>query len=194
MFTETVKKMAEKQVEKKVELPEGFKAEVEGNRVLVSGSGKQAEKTFKANRVSFKQENGSIVITGKPASRKINAVVNTIVSHINNMVQGLSAEYTYRLKVVYSHFPMNIAVKGNIVEINNFVGEKKARTAKIVEGVSVTAKGKEITVKSHSKEAAGQTAANIENAAKVKGKDKRIYQDGIFIVEKAVQEKKEEGK
>ena len=73
------------------------------------------------------------------------------------------------------------------MEINNFVGEKKARTAKILPGTTVTVKGKEVTVKSHDKEAAGQTAGNLERASRVKGKDIRIYQDGIFIVEKAEQ-------
>ncbi len=179
--------MIRKEIESVVELPEGFQAEVQGRKALIRGNGKEIEKAFRAKGVSLSKENNSIKVVGKPASRKMHAVVNSITSHLNNMVEGLKAEYTYRLAIVYSHFPMNVSVKGSVVEINNFVGEKKARVAKVVQGATVTVKGKEVLVKGNSKEAAGQTAANIENATKVKGKDKRIYQDGIFIAEKAVQ-------
>lgn len=183
--------MIKESVEKTVPLPQGFQAEIDGNRVSIKGNGKEAERAFKANGITFEKEENGIKVVGKPASRKTNTLMYTIASHLNNMIKGLEQDYIYRLTAVYSHFPMNIAVKGNIVEINNFTGEKKARTAKIVPGATVTIKGKEVTVKSSSKEAAGQTAANIEGVAKVKGKDKRIFQDGIFIVEKGIQEKKE---
>ena len=183
--------MIKETVEKTIDLPEGITAEVSDSTVSIKGRGKEAKRQLKANGISFKQENNSIVVIGKPASRKINALINTIVSHINNMISGLDKDYVYKLVVVYSHFPMNVAIKGKIVEIKNFVGEKKPRNAKIVEGATVTIKGKDIVVKSHSKEAAGQTAANLESVTKVRGKDKRVYQDGIFIVKKGLQEEKE---
>ncbi len=183
--------MVKETVEKKIDLPNGITAEVSGSTVLIKGAGKETTKQLKANGISFKQENNSIVVIGKPDSRKINVLINTIVSHINNMISGLDKEYVYKLVIVYSHFPMNVAVKGKIVEIKNFVGEKKPRNSKIVEGSTVTIKEKNVTVKSHNKEAAGQTAANLESATKVRGKDKRVYQDGIFIVEKGLQEEKE---
>ncbi len=183
--------MKKETTEKIIDLPEGITAEVRENTISVKGAGKEATRQLKTNGISFKKENNSIVVIGKPSSRKINAVVNTIASHINNMVSGLENEYVYKLVVVYSHFPMNVTIKGKIIEIKNFVGEKKPRNAKIVEGATVTIKGKDVVVKSHSKEAAGQTAANLENATKVRGKDKRVYQDGIFIVKKGLQEEKE---
>jgi len=192
--------MKRESVEKIIPLPENFTAELEGKKLVVKGNGKQAERIFDANGISLRKENNSIVVVGKPASKRINALTNTLSSHVSNMINGLKAEYVYKLAIIFSHFPMNVTVKGKVIEINNFVGEKKPRLAKIVEGATVSIKGKDVVVKSNNKEAAGQTAANIENAAKVRGKDKRIYQDGIFIVEKAVQEipaeeeKKEESK
>ena len=170
--------------EKRVLLPEGFSASVEGKTLSVSGSGKNAERHFKAKGILLACEGKEIVVRAEPSSRKMNALASTVASHVKNMCSGIRTEYVYSLLVVFSHFPMNVSVKGAVVEINNFVGEKKARAARIMPGASVSIKGKEIVVKSHNKEAAGQTAANLERATKVRGKDTRIYQDGIFIVSK----------
>ncbi|MFA4855792.1 MAG: 50S ribosomal protein L6 [archaeon] len=178
-------------IEREIVLPAGFVAEINGTVLSIKGMGKEASRQINAKGISLRKDDGKIVVVGKPASRKMNAVVSTIASHVGNMVSGLECEFVYRLGIVYSHFPMNVSVKGDAVEIKNFVGEKKPRIAKIVAGASVTVKGKDVFVRSHNKEAAGQTAANLERASKVKGKDKRIYQDGIFIIEKALQEKKE---
>lgn len=41
-----------------------------------------------------------------------------------------------------------------------------------------------IKIESFNKEAAGQTAANIEKTTMVRAKDRRVFQDGIFITEK----------
>lgn len=180
--------MIKTEVEKRVALPAGFSAEISQSGVVVRGNGKEVSHRLSAKGVTIKHEGNEFVVSGKPASKRMNALVSTVSSHLSNLVHGLQSAYVYRLVIVYSHFPMNVSVKGGLVEIKNFVGEKNPRNARILPGVNVTVKGKDIVVKGHDKEATGQTAANIESATKVKGKDKRIYQDGIFIVEKAVQE------
>lgn len=182
--------MMKKEVEKRVTLPAGFSAEISQGTVTVKGNGKEVSHRLSAKGVSVRREGSEFVVSARPASKRMNALVSTVSSHLNNLVQGLQSEYVYKMIIVYSHFPMNVSVKGNLVEIKNFVGEKNPRNAKILPGVNVTVKGKDIFVKGHNKDATGQTAANIESATKVKGKDKRVYQDGIFIVEKAVQESK----
>jgi large subunit ribosomal protein L6 len=100
------------------------------------------------------------------------------------MIKGVTNGFTYKLAIVYSHFPISVSVKKGFIEIYNFTGEKNPRIAKIVGNTSVEVKGKEIIVSGVNKEEVGQTAANIEQAARVKGRDIRIFQDGIYITEK----------
>ena len=47
-------------------------------------------------------------------------------------------------------------------------------------------KGKEITVTGHNKEDVGQTSANLEQASRIKGRDIRVFQDGIYRISKGV--------
>ncbi|MCX6798744.1 MAG: 50S ribosomal protein L6 [Candidatus Diapherotrites archaeon] len=172
-----------------VQLPAGFKASVQQGIVTVVGpNGKQVSKSFNLAFVSVKASDGSIVVEAKHGTKRVNAILTTTATHIENAVSGLQKEYVYKLAVVYSHFPINVSVKGNTVEVKNFVGEKNPRIAQIRPGVTVEAKGKEIIVRGHDKDAAGQTAANLEGATRIRNKDRRVFQDGIFIVEKAAQE------
>ena len=174
-----------------LELPQGAAFEADGGIVAVKLGGKEASRKFSTRGITFRQEGSRLIIEGFPPTRRMNAMLNTIAGHIRNMLSGMQADYVYRLAVVYSHFPVNVSVKGDLLEIKNFLGEKHPRTAKILPEAKAEVKGKEIFIRSSSKEAAGQTAANIETATKVRGRDRRVYQDGIFIVEKAQQVKRD---
>ena len=100
------------------------------------------------------------------------------------MIKGVSEGHIYKLKICSGHFPMNTAVNGNKFVVNNFLGEKTPRELDIKEGASVKIEGDIVIVEGIDKELVSQTAASIEILTKVKGKDKRIFQDGIYITEK----------
>ena len=81
---------------------------------------------------------------------------------------------------------MTLAVKGNQFVVNNYFGERVPRHANILSGVEVKVQNKtEVLVTGIDKEAVGQTAANIERSTTVKKRDRRVFQDGIYLIDKA---------
>ena len=104
------------------------------------------------------------------------------------MARGVDSGFKYKLKAVYSHFPMTIKVQGNEMTITNLFGEKVPRVAPLPWSpaeVEVKVSNKtDITVSGTDREKVGQTAANIERACRIKKRDRRVFQDGIYIVSK----------
>ena len=89
---------------------------------------------------------GKIILTTPRSTRTDKAVINSAVAHIKNLLNGLEKKYVYKLTVVYSHFPITIAKKGNTIEVNNFLGSKHPKVAKINGKAEVEIKGKEMKV------------------------------------------------
>ena len=135
-------------------------------------------------KVSVKVADGKIVLSAKGATRRESKMIGTIWAHLKNMVKGIGEDFVYELEVCNVHFPMNVKVDGDKITIKSFLGETTERVAKILTGVKVDIKGNQITVTSDNIEAAGQTAANLEKATRLTGRDRRIFQDGIFITKK----------
>ncbi len=129
-------------------------------------------------------ENNAIVLSAKKGNRKIIAVIKAFAAHLDNMFAGLDKKFAYELEICNVHFPMTVKVEGDKLVISNFLGEKEKRVAKILNYVDVEVKGQKITVSSHDIESAGQTAANIEQATLIRKRDRRVFQDGIFITRK----------
>lgn len=177
-----MKKEAEK---KEIKAPEGIEIELnqKENELSVKGEKGELKKRFDSN-IKISQENKTVILTPTSHRRKVKALLGTSAAEIKNMFHGLRDGIIYKLKVVYSHFPVNLKVKEKSLWIENFLGEKYPRKARILEGVEVEIKGQEIEVKGIDKERVGQTAANIEQATKIKKKDKRVFQDGCYIYEK----------
>jgi large subunit ribosomal protein L6 len=167
-----------------VELPPGVTATLAGRTLSVKGKLGEAKKHFDKVNVNLSVEGNRISISPFSLKKKDNVIVNTVLSLLNNMVTGVSKGYTYRLKVVYAHFPISVKTKGDEVHVENFVGERSPRVAKIVGACKVTIEGDDIIVKGVSVEDVGQTAANVELATKIKRKDQRIFLDGVYIFQK----------
>ncbi len=162
-------------------IPEGIDVTIDGG-ITVKGSKGELSRKFNYSGISINQENGNIVLEANFPKKKDKAMLGTIKSHINNMMIGLTDGFTYNMKIVYAHFPMTVKASGDKVTIENFLGERYPRTAKIVGSAKVQVKGDEVVVTGINKEDVGQTMANLEQATKIKGRDPRVFQDGIYLV------------
>ena len=167
-----------------VEIPSGVHASFSNGVLELKKGSVDLKRKISILGTEIKVSDGKINLNCLKANKKNVADVKAIVSHVKNMFIGLNEKYVYKLEICHVHFPMTCKVEGKKLVINNFLGEKKNRYAEILHGVDVEVKGNVITVSSHDLEKAGQTAANLEVASKVHGKDRRVFQDGIFITEK----------
>lgn len=171
-------------LKKEVPIPPEVKVERRGNEVIVSGPKGELKRTFIHPRLKIEIKGEKALVWCELPGKREKALIGTWAAHIANMIKGVTEGFEYELKLVYSHFPVKISVKGNEFVIENFLGEKKKRTAKILDGVKVNTSKDIIKVTSTDKEKAGQTAANIEKATRIKGYDPRVFQDGIYITKK----------
>ncbi|MEK6891317.1 MAG: 50S ribosomal protein L6 [Nanoarchaeota archaeon] len=177
--------MKEKIIDK-VEFPEGFEFNFEGSKVSVSKSGQHLNRIFDLKNIKLKKQGNELIIESEKATKRERKMIKTIVAHVNNMIKGLNEKFEYKLEIVYVHFPITLEHHKDKHEliIKNFLGEKKPRVCKLVPGSELEINKNIIIIKAHSKEVAGQTAANLEKATKIRKRDRRKFQDGIFIVEK----------
>lgn len=171
-----------------VEVPEGIEANINGNMFNVRGPEGELSREFNTNNIEFEKKGNKIIIGAKKATKREKKMINTTASHVKNMIQGVQKKFEYQLKTCFSHFPITVEIKGNGALIKNFLGEKVPRKVKFLEGVDVKVEKDLITITSNNKELAGQTAANFEAATKVSARDRRVFQDGIFMISKAGKE------
>ncbi len=174
-----------KEIKRTIEIPAGFEVEVRNGEVLIKNKGKQSVKKIPfSNKLEVKNLNNVVEINCKKPTRRENALAGTMEAHIRNTIRGLGEDYVYKMEICNVHFPMTVKIDGRRLVVKNFLGEKLDRVAKLLEGVEISLKGNIIELKSADKDSVGQTAANIETATKVGNRDRRVFQDGIYITEK----------
>lgn len=122
---------------------------------------------------------------------EIKILHRTVCSHIENMITGVTKGFMYKMRFCYAHFPINVsAVKDNgkdVVEIRNFLGEKKVRRVELMEGVHYvrTADVKDqIEISGIDINKVSLSCARIAQSTLVRNKDIRKFLDGIYVSEK----------
>ena len=172
-----------KQIGAELEIPEGITIEISKD-VKVKGPKGELTRRLYDPIIFMKVEEGKVKFNAKKNSKREKRQIGTFKAHIKNMFKGVGEGHVYKLKICSGHFPMNVsAAKGEFV-VKNFLGEKVPRTVKIIEGVDVKLDGEIVIVESLNKEHAGQTAADIEQLCRITNRDRRIFQDGIYITNK----------
>jgi large subunit ribosomal protein L6 len=176
-----------KTLKKTVAIPEGTSVELELPKVIVQGPLGKSEREFRSEGVELKKTDNKIVIECAAATKKEKKEMNSIAAHIANMIIGVAKGFEYRLQVCSIHFPITVKLDNekNALVIKNFLGERKDREVELSPDIKTTIEGDIITLNGLDVEKVSQFAADIETATKIKARDRRVYQDGIFIISKA---------
>jgi large subunit ribosomal protein L9e len=172
-----------------VKIPEGVTVTVGGRTVTVKGPRGTLQR-------EFKQSNFAAELRGKRSmrvdmwfgNRLEKACLRTICTHIENMIQGVTKGFTFKMRFAYAHFPINVTIakdgSQSVVEIRNFLGERRLRRIKCHEGVAVArSEGvkDEIVLTGNDLEKVSGSAALIHESVLVRNKDIRKFLDGIYV-------------
>ena len=168
-------------------LPAGAQFTVSGDTIAAKGPLGRVERSFPASSIAFSREGDAAVLTLRiPANRRRNvALLRTWERHVANLAAGVTVGFVARMKIVAAHFPMKVQAKDGSVLIENFLGEKYPRSAALVPGVTATVDGEFVSLSGPDIEWVGQSAANIERATHIRDYDPRVFQDGIYLIERA---------
>ena len=184
--------MVQKTYSLEVELPENVNASVQGNVLSIKGPKGEVKRLIDNPRTLMKVEGKIVSLSLKSElkqSQRDKMHMNSYQSHIKNMIDGVVNGYTAKVKVCSGHFPMTVSIdSSNKFAVKNFLGEKVPRTVNIKQGVKVEVQGDIITITGLDKEIVGQTAASLEQLTRITNRDRRIFQDGLYITKKPGEE------
>lgn len=175
-------------IEEIIEIPKGVSVKVDDrNNVIIKGpnGGPITKDFFHANNIKISTDGGKVKIISYFPLNKTQALIGTITSIIKNLITGVQTNYKYVLMVCYSHFPCNVAVEKDEIHVVNFLGERAPRKSKYDSThVKVTVNGDEVFLEGSDKEQLGQVAANIKRSCKIRKKDPRVFQDGVYLYQR----------
>ena len=174
----------------KVPVDKGVSFKVKARRISITGPRGTLIRTFRHLAVDIRKKSSDEIIVEKWFGiRKELAAVRTVCSHIENMIKGVIKGYKYKMRSVYAHFPINIAINqdGTGVEVRNFLGEKFTRKVDMLKGVKIetsTGMKDEFILTGNDIELVSRSAALIQQSTTVKDKDIRKFLDGVYVSEK----------
>lgn len=169
-----------------IPIPSGVTVNIKpnSNHTTIKGPKGSLERPFRSTSVKVVLDGAQVHVRKDLPRKKEKAVVGTYASHIQNMITGVTKGWTYTMKAVFNHFPIKMTIHGDEFHVENFLGERAPRVAKIIPGVKITVKGADVTLEGIDLTAVSQTAANIEGCTKIRNKDIRVFQDGVYITKK----------
>jgi large subunit ribosomal protein L9e len=115
-----------------MDIPDGVSIIVHAKLIEVEGPRGKLVRDFKHLNLDFQlitDEEGKkkLKVEAWFGSRKTSAAIRTALSHVDNLITGVTKGYRYKMRFVYAHFPINASItnSNSAIEIRNFLGEKK---------------------------------------------------------------------
>ena len=112
-------------------IPDTVQFEIRAKKIRVKGPRGILTRDFKHLNLDLQIEvvDGvkKLIVESWFGSRKTTASIRTTLSHVKNLVNGVTKGFKYKMRFVYAHFPINASItdKKDGIEIRNFLGEKK---------------------------------------------------------------------
>ncbi|PPD70222.1 hypothetical protein GOBAR_DD32898 [Gossypium barbadense] len=162
-----------------MDIPDGVAIKVKAKMIEVEGPRGKLIRNFKHLNLDFHlikdEESGKrkLRIEAWFGSRKTSAAIRTALSHVENLITGVTKGYRYKMRFVYAHFPINASItNGNkSIEIRvSIVRSEKVKDEIVLDGNDI--------------ELVSRSAALINQKCHVKNKDIRKFLDGIYVSEK----------
>jgi large subunit ribosomal protein L6 len=171
-------------LQEELPIPENTTIILDGGLFTVKGPKGEVKRRFHNPKITSKIIDNHVLFESIKATKREKKLIKSYLAHLKGMIKGVNQGHTYKLKICSGHFPMTASVKGNVFELKNFFGETVPRFITLPEGLNVKVDGQIIIIEGVDKEAASKAAALIELVSRRPGFDKRIFQDGVFIIEK----------
>jgi large subunit ribosomal protein L6 len=170
-----------------VPLPNGVTFQVAGRTLRAKGPLGTVERPFPSDilRLEVKGSSATLSLAVAAGPKRTRSLLGTWSAHLANLAGGLTRGVEARLKVVAAHFPMKVQVRGEELVIENFLGEKHPRLSRLRPGTKAAVEGEFVTITGWDFEQVGQSAANIERTTRIRDYDPRVFQDGIYLIERA---------
>ena len=159
------------------------KAEISENEIKVSGKLGENTRKFNDLLINVKIDNNNIIIDSnkiKKLEKKAKKIEQTMATQIINDMNGVSKYYEIEMQVVSAHFPITAERIEDMFFIKNIIGERAKRSTKIIKNTKVEINNQKIKIYGINLDDVCQTAANIRKLCKIREKDSRVFQDGIY--------------
>ena len=167
-----------------IEIPSDCQVSLDKKTITITGPKGTLKRSFPEPQTAFNMEGNELVVSTHINRKRARALVGTVIAHVRNMMLGVQLGYEYEMKIVYSHFPITVEVQDKTMIIKNFIGERGLRKARIVGDVDIRITEDEIFISGVDIEHVSQSAANIQQACKIRDKDRRVFLDGIYVIRK----------
>ncbi|KAJ4783960.1 60S ribosomal protein l9 [Rhynchospora pubera] len=174
-----------------MDIPEEVTVKVDAKVVTVEGPRGKLTRSFKHLNLDFQLIEGGkkLQVDAWFGTRRTMASIRTAISHVQNLITGVTKGYRYKMRFVYAHFPINASITNanTAIEIRNFLGEKRVRKVDMLNGVTVVRSEKvkdELILDGNDIELVSRSCALINQKCHVKKKDIRKFLDGIYVSEK----------
>ncbi|VAI68464.1 unnamed protein product [Triticum turgidum subsp. durum] len=147
-----------------MEIPEEVTVKVSAKMISVTGPRGTLTRNFKHLNLDFQLQEGGrkLKVDAWFGTRKTMAAIRTAISHVQNLITGVTKGFRYKMRFVYAHFPINASI--------TILRSEKVKDEIVLDGNDI--------------ELVSRSAALINQKCHVKNKDIRKFLDGIYVSDK----------